>query len=404
MKGLRYTASVLLLGSGIAHVLLALLSFDDPQALPVLVFGIFYFTIGILLLANLRFAPALGIIFPLIGLAAGILVIGIPNWTLMLTFLFIIDAVVVVLCIFCNKKTSLNPIKTNMKSTMIFLSLFGLIFTVQAQEQEQKQSPRLKRFHIGLSYGYTETNMKLLYMKELFTWNEKTSEPRELTGEEIDNMNSRETFFRQFQGLTLEAGMVLLGNPESKWFIDGSILVGVASSKYQIQNNQIDTLELENKSGFKSPTASVHFNFTYKLSPHWGIAAAPHFSYAYGIDKEIKDNTYGQVENFIETRKSYYNYLYGRMNLYAVWMSKSLTISVGPGFYLLYNTNDYRINRTNPTTGDNYTTQAITHLISKDFIDGDVYIEWKVIPSLAVKGFVGIGKDLTARGSISWYF
>jgi len=105
MKGLRYTASVLLLGSGIAHILLALLSFDDPQSLPVLVFGIFYFTIGILLFANLRFAPALGIVFPLIGLAAGILVIGIPNWTVMLTFLFIIDAVVVVLCIFCNKKT-----------------------------------------------------------------------------------------------------------------------------------------------------------------------------------------------------------------------------------------------------------------------------------------------------------
>ncbi len=105
MKGFRYTSIVLLLGSGIAHVLLALLSFDDPQVLPVLVFGIFYFTIGILLLANLRFAPALGIIFPLIGLAAGIFVIGIPNWTVMLTFLFIIDAVVVVLCIFCNKKT-----------------------------------------------------------------------------------------------------------------------------------------------------------------------------------------------------------------------------------------------------------------------------------------------------------
>jgi len=404
MKGLRYTASVLLLGSGIAHVLLAVLSPIDPQALPVLVFGIFYFTIGILLLANLRFAPALGIIFPLIGLASGILVIGIPNWSIMLTFLFIIDSVVVVLCIFCNKKTLIHSIKTNMKKAMIFLFLLSLIFTLQAQEQEQKQATEIKRVHIGLSYGYTETNMELLYMKELFTWNETTSEPRELTGEEIDNMNSRETFFRQFQGLTLEAGMVLLGKPESKWFIDGSILLGVASSKYQVNNNQIDTLNLENKSGFKSPTASVHFNITYKLSPHWGIAVAPHFSYAYGVDKEIQDNTYGHVENFIETRKSYYNYLYGRMNLYAVWMFKSVTIGVGPGFYLLYNTNDYRINRTNPTTGDNYTTQVITHLISKDFIDGDIHIEWKVIPSLAVKGFVGIGRDLTARGSISWYF
>lgn len=99
MKALRYTASVLLLGSGIAHTLVAFHSFDDPDAPAVLVFGIFYFTIGILLLANLRFAPALGIIFPLIGLTAGIFVIGILKWTPILTLLFIIDAVVVICCI-----------------------------------------------------------------------------------------------------------------------------------------------------------------------------------------------------------------------------------------------------------------------------------------------------------------
>ncbi len=74
-------------------------SIDDPQSLPVLVFGIFYFTIGMLLATNQRLAPLLGVIFPLMGLAAGFIVIGVSHWTIILTILFIVDAVVIGCCI-----------------------------------------------------------------------------------------------------------------------------------------------------------------------------------------------------------------------------------------------------------------------------------------------------------------
>lgn len=291
-----------------------------------------------------------------------------------------------------------------MKNILIFLILAGPVLTVHAQEQQPNQTARNHRVHIGLSYGFNQTDMKLIYLKELFTWNEQSSEPRELTDEEIDNLNSRESFTRQFQAITLEAGMILLDKPESKWLIDGTLRIGIAASRYQVQNNQIDTLAMEIKSGFKNPTASVQLSVTYKLSPHWGIAAVPHFAYAYGVDKDIQDNTYGEVQNFVETRKCYYNYLYGRVDLMAVWRTKSLNIGVGPGFYLLYNTNDYRINRTNPANGDTYSTQVLTHLVSKSFIDGNIHIEWKIIPSLTVTGFLSAGHDLTARGSVAWYF
>lgn len=99
MKGLRYTASILLLGSGVVHIVVASQSIDDPQSLPVLVFGIFYFTIGMLLATNQRLAPLLGVIFPLMGLAAGFIVIGVSHWTIILTILFIVDAVVIGCCI-----------------------------------------------------------------------------------------------------------------------------------------------------------------------------------------------------------------------------------------------------------------------------------------------------------------
>ncbi len=63
-----------------------------------LVFGIIYFTIGVLLLMDLRFAPYLAV-FPLIGLGIGFFVVGIKNWTAMLTFLFAIDVAVIICCI-----------------------------------------------------------------------------------------------------------------------------------------------------------------------------------------------------------------------------------------------------------------------------------------------------------------
>lgn len=99
MKRIRYTASILLLVSGIIHSLVACRSLEDPTALPVLVFGIFYFIIGLFLAFNLQLAPLLGVIFPLIGLAVGFIVIGVSNWTAILTMLFIADAVVIACCI-----------------------------------------------------------------------------------------------------------------------------------------------------------------------------------------------------------------------------------------------------------------------------------------------------------------
>jgi uncharacterized membrane protein HdeD (DUF308 family) len=99
MKGIRYTASILLLVSGVIHTLVACRSLEDTAALPILVFGIFYFIIGILLAFNLRLAPLLGVIFPLIGLAAGFIVIGVSSWTAILTMLFLADAVIIACCI-----------------------------------------------------------------------------------------------------------------------------------------------------------------------------------------------------------------------------------------------------------------------------------------------------------------
>ena len=99
MNYIRYGASVLLLVSGVSHVFMGIRNAGEIDSLALLVFGIFYATIGVMLVANLQIAPLLGIIFPLIGLATGIFVTGISHWSPLLTTLFSGDVVVMIGCV-----------------------------------------------------------------------------------------------------------------------------------------------------------------------------------------------------------------------------------------------------------------------------------------------------------------
>jgi hypothetical protein len=106
MKTIRYLAASLLLITGVLHFLPMIKSTSDPNALPMLIFGIVFFAVGVLLFMNIKYSAYLGILFPLVGLATGFFVVGISKWTAMLTFMFAIDLVVIICCILLllNKK------------------------------------------------------------------------------------------------------------------------------------------------------------------------------------------------------------------------------------------------------------------------------------------------------------
>ena len=99
MRSIRYLASLLMILTGVLHALPVFTVQRDIHALHLLAFGIVYFTIGIMLMRNMKISAALGIIFPLLGIGTGFFVIGLPNWTTMLGILFAIDAIVVICCI-----------------------------------------------------------------------------------------------------------------------------------------------------------------------------------------------------------------------------------------------------------------------------------------------------------------
>jgi uncharacterized membrane protein HdeD (DUF308 family) len=100
MKTIRYLAALLLVITAILHIFTVFKDVKDPDALPMLGFGVVYLVIGILLFINSKkYAQILGIIFPLIGLIVGFGVVGLKNWDTMLTIMFIIDAIVIICCI-----------------------------------------------------------------------------------------------------------------------------------------------------------------------------------------------------------------------------------------------------------------------------------------------------------------
>jgi hypothetical protein len=99
MKTIRYFAALLMLATGIMHLMPMFQVPRDPNALPMLGFSIVYLTTGVLLILNKKISRILGIVFPLIGLAIGFFVVGLKSWDTMLTIMFIIDAVVVICCI-----------------------------------------------------------------------------------------------------------------------------------------------------------------------------------------------------------------------------------------------------------------------------------------------------------------
>lgn len=87
--------ALLLIFTGILHVITALFAVNQTFPIAIMTFGGFYSIIGLMLLFRNRLAPILGIVFPLLGLLSGILVMGISNWTTMLYFLFAFDIVVI---------------------------------------------------------------------------------------------------------------------------------------------------------------------------------------------------------------------------------------------------------------------------------------------------------------------
>lgn len=98
MKPVKYLAVVLLLLTGIVHLILGFTAPGRSEAVLMILFGVAYFVAGLTLLLKPAAGTIMGMIFPLAGLLIGIFKAGPASWSTLFCILFAIDAIILVSC------------------------------------------------------------------------------------------------------------------------------------------------------------------------------------------------------------------------------------------------------------------------------------------------------------------
>ena len=98
MKPIRLLAGILLLITGILHVVLYIKDPNVSGSIGLLIFGIIYAVIGFLLFNNKIYSIYLGLIIPLIGMTLSIIKFGIPGLISLLALFKLIGIIVIICC------------------------------------------------------------------------------------------------------------------------------------------------------------------------------------------------------------------------------------------------------------------------------------------------------------------
>jgi uncharacterized membrane protein HdeD (DUF308 family) len=108
MRTIRLLAGMLLMISGILHIVAYIQAPDSPGSIPVLSFGIIYMIVGALLFNRKKYPLYLGVIVPLIGMTLSLIKFGIPELISLSALFKVLEIIAVVCCcalLFKSKKT-----------------------------------------------------------------------------------------------------------------------------------------------------------------------------------------------------------------------------------------------------------------------------------------------------------
>jgi uncharacterized membrane protein HdeD (DUF308 family) len=97
MRTIRLLAGILLLVSGVLHIVAYFQAPESPGSIPVLSFGVIYMIVGLLLFNRKKYPVYLAIIVPLIGMTLSLIKFGIPE-LVSLSALFKVLEITAVVC------------------------------------------------------------------------------------------------------------------------------------------------------------------------------------------------------------------------------------------------------------------------------------------------------------------
>ena len=292
-----------------------------------------------------------------------------------------------------------------MKKLYLMLLLTAVHFACYPQSNNSTTgAAKEQKFFVGLNYSYLDSDLKLLSMTKHSVWDGTDFGTIEVEQDQIDTLNSFINYNERLQYLYLTAGMVLLNNPTSPWYIDGHLVLGHVKRENSVINSGSDITEQDIESENFSPMFGIGFNFSYRLNEKWKIKLAAQSLYSSGTTDKIEDNVFLKVPGMDESRKSKLKESYSRLDFLASYQINSLTISAGPGFCFLYNTHKYEIVRTNPEDGKIYEDTIETSLKNKTFINGGLYLGWKFADHFQLNAGSAVSNDLMITGGIVYTF
>jgi uncharacterized membrane protein HdeD (DUF308 family) len=108
MRTIRILSGILLLISGILHIMAYFQAPDSPGSIPLLSFGVIYSIIGFLLFNHRKYPLYLAMIVPLIGMTLSLIKFGIPELISLSALFKVLEIIAVVCCMVLlvkNKKT-----------------------------------------------------------------------------------------------------------------------------------------------------------------------------------------------------------------------------------------------------------------------------------------------------------
>jgi uncharacterized membrane protein HdeD (DUF308 family) len=100
MKTIRLLAGLLLLVSGILHVIVYFQAPENPGSIGILGFGVIYCLTGLLLFNKKIYPLYLGIVVPLIGMTLSLIKFGIPDLISMSALFKLLEIIAVSCCLY----------------------------------------------------------------------------------------------------------------------------------------------------------------------------------------------------------------------------------------------------------------------------------------------------------------
>jgi len=287
--------------------------------------------------------------------------------------------------------------------TLLMISIF-LCSGAFAQNSKDGPDKTGKRFFAGFSYSYLSVDMKLSALSLHSEWYGTDMGSHDLTGEEIDDINSIVDRNTRVNYLCIVAGMSFIHNPDSKWHFDGMLNLGIAGTQAEVHNTGTDSLEYTFHSDFSKPCIGLRFDVGYQFDDHCGLSLLPRILGSVSKVNEITDLVNPDPINFTSHKEDESWIIYLRNDLLASYTAGPITLYAGPGFYHCWSKHEYTRTYTNVENGDILIEKVNSTLVPRVFIDGSVAVEWRIIEALTLNAHAGIGRDLSLDAGIHFNF